>query len=385
MHHFLVSSLLVVMALAGAACGGSGDEKPYDGEMFVVSSGRSLHLFGIVEGEPTELGAAELPSEGLLDGHGIFGIIRHPSEPWFYTTSFNDCREGDYWCWGNARVDRFLVESATITHLDQVFTYDSSATDSSCAQDDWGYDGQVGACAPVNGVFSVDGERLFMNDDSDDVFQIFSVDAATGGLDMLFEGESTSYHGMAVHPDLPIVYNGANVFEIDAAGEVATRTFSDFSAGNGTTIVDFDGSTLLVTTEGTATVGVYDLADPAAPAEVARRALSGNQARDIAVLVGETLRIVVVGRNRVSMLELNGGTLDEIDVIELESQPPHEHRMVHLVEGGSRALVAWFRFTYFESRGGFTVYDVGADGSLTEGATVELPYFSRAITDATLP
>jgi Tol biopolymer transport system component len=236
----------------------------------------------------------------------------------------------------------------------------------------------------VNGVFSVDGTRLFMNDDSDDVFQIFSVDASTGALDMLFEGESTSYHGMAVHPDLPLVYNGADVFEIDTATDVATRIFSDFSAGNGTTIVDFDGSTLLVTTEDTSTVGVYDLADPASPAEVARLTLSGNQARDIAVIAGDTLRIVVVGRNRVATLELNGSTLDEVDVVELETQPPLEHRKVHLIEGGGRALVAWFRFTYFAASGGFTIYDVGADGSLTEGETVELPFFSRSITDATL-
>jgi hypothetical protein len=189
MHHTWTTLRFIVLALSAAACGGSGGDKPYEGEMFVVSSGRSLHLFGIVEGQTTELSAAELPSEGLLDGHGIFGIIRHPSEPWFYTTSFNDCRDNDYWCWGNARIDRFLVEKATITHLDQVFAYDASVELSTCAQEDWGYDGQVGACAPVNGVFSVDGTRLFMNDDSDDVFQIFSVDASTGALDMLFEGE----------------------------------------------------------------------------------------------------------------------------------------------------------------------------------------------------
>src|SRR5690606_4931490 len=123
---------------------------------------------------------------GLLDGQQIFNVIAHPSQPWLYTASMNECQEQASWCWGNARIDRFVVGANSITHAGAAFVHDASQVDIPCAQYavDPAFVGQVGYCAPVGMAFNTDATRLYVDDDEDDVVHIFSVNAA-GNLTFL--------------------------------------------------------------------------------------------------------------------------------------------------------------------------------------------------------
>src|SRR5690606_264268 len=107
-----LASLLGTILLVLASC--TSAPPPGPPGTHVISEGRTLHLVRIESGAIVEVASASIPATGLLDGHQIFNVIAHPSQPWLYTASMNECQEQVSWCWGNARIDRFVVGANSI-------------------------------------------------------------------------------------------------------------------------------------------------------------------------------------------------------------------------------------------------------------------------------
>ncbi|MFO7544417.1 MAG: hypothetical protein R6W77_02870, partial [Trueperaceae bacterium] len=364
----LGTALLVLSSCTSAPPGPPGTH--------VISEGRTLHLLRIESGAIVEVASASIPAAGLLDGHQIFNVIAHPSQPWLYTASMNECQEADFWCWGNARIDRFVVGANTLTHAGAAFMHDATQVDIPCAQAvvDPAYVGQVGYCAPVGMVFSSGADRLYVDDDDADVVHIFSV-AASGNLTFLHEGAATEAHGLAIDPTDTYLYNGSNV--ISVAGDVATSVFVGM-AGNTTTLVSLAGDPGLVTTQWTEGVAVYDLADPLAPALVDLYDFgASNQARDLAFDPALN-RIVAVGRDVVHTLSFDGATfsLDDTHV------PPWaeitEYRGVARVDG-DMALASWFVNDAGAISGGADLFSVAANGELALLDSVDYVQEARVV------
>lgn len=353
-----LASLVVAVLLALVSCAAPPPGPP---GTHVISEGRTLHLVRIESGAILEVASASIPAAGLLDGHQIFNVIAHPSQPWLYTASMNECQDADFWCWGNARIDRFVVSANAITHAGAAFVHDASKVDIPCTQYavDPAFVGQVGYCAPVGMAFNAGASRLYVDDDEDDVLHIFAVNAA-GNLTFLHEGANTEAHGLALDPTETYVYNGTNV--ISVAGDVATDVF-DGMAGNATTLVSLAGGPGLVTTQWTEGVAVYDLNDPEVPALVDLYAFgSGNNARDLAFDPGLN-RILTVGRDVVHTLSFDGATLSLDDTYAPPGAEVTEYRDVARVAGGM-ALTAWFVNDAGAISGGADLFSVATDGTL---------------------
>jgi hypothetical protein len=375
--------LAAAAALAASAIGCSSGAKSEPEQRVVFAEGPTLHLSRFDGQRLVQLDSASIPATGLLDGHAIFGIMRHPTLPFLYVSSFNDCYAGAAWCWGNARIDRFRIGKDSVEYDGLAFAYDATATAAVCALDDWGYTGQVGGCAPVNGVFSADGTRLYVKEDDNDTLDIFRVGAG-GALSLAFEGESTSLHGMAVHPTQPYVYNGSSV--LDVTGDEATAVVPGVG-GNSTTFVDVaGGDDLLLTTEDTSSVAIYGLADPAAPAQIDVLALGSSKAR--AVVMDEARqRLVAVGQNAVATVAFDGAALVLEDSVTLTEASNVENRSVALLDA-THAAVSWFQKSTASPSGfigGVTVYAIAADGTLTAGETVAVDRSARVVQAMTLP
>ncbi|HLU83468.1 MAG TPA: hypothetical protein VKZ43_08705, partial [Trueperaceae bacterium] len=93
----------------------------------VVSEGLTLHLVYVEDGALVAAGSASLPAAGLLPEHAIFNVIKHPSQPWLYAASMNDCGVAHAACWGNGRIDRFVIENDSLRHDGAAFLYDLDA------------------------------------------------------------------------------------------------------------------------------------------------------------------------------------------------------------------------------------------------------------------
>lgn len=400
----VVSSIkvLVIFSITGLfiACGGGGstpvtdDEVTrYEGEMFAVSAGTTLKMYGIDSGgDVSELSSVALPPEGLLSIHGIFDIKKHPSQPWLYVTSLNECSDGEIGCWGNARIDRFSYNAFGVLQYEGLaFNY---TTDSGpdCVNTDWGYTGQIGACAPTTIAFSADGTRLYADDDELDGVQIFGV-GSSGNLTFIWEGANTNRNGLAVSPSGTHLYNGSNVIELtsDTASDIVEGT-----GGNATEIVtNSEGANLMVTTQftrATNELAIYDLADQAAPSLIDSLVLddapviefvNGGSAR-FQASSNNLSQFVVVGVESVATISFDGSTFtlqnqlfdtdDTIDVI---------NRSVAVTNSGGRALVSWFK-PYDAAgdpllTGGLTLYSIAADGTLTLDQTFDYTTPSRAV------
>jgi hypothetical protein len=363
-----------VLGLALLA-GGCADYAPAN--RIVYAEGTTVHLARLEGDSLVEITSASLPPQGLLGGHTIFGLMKHPRKPWLYVSSFNECGQDDNWCWGNARIDLFEVGGSELAHLGPVFVYDATvAVVARCAAVDFGYPGQVGACAPVNGSFSADGSRLYVQDDDYDVLDIFAV-GEDGVLSILWEGgeDEMRLHGVARHPTLPYVYNGSTV--LDVTGD-QTSTVISGQGGNDTALA---GGGLLVTTLETSTVALFSLADPAAPLRVDSVVLSSNEVRSVDI-DGARGRLVAVGRDRVTTFTFDGADLAEADVLTYDGPSPMEFRSVAMLEGGDRAAAAWFMASAGSPGGylgGVTLFGIAADGTLTAGNTLLVPRAARAL------
>lgn len=327
----------------------------------VVTDGLALRLVAVDGAELVEIASASIPSEGLSSVHMIFNVVPHPSEPWLYAASANECSVGTVGCWGNARIDRFVVDGDTIEHDGAAFVYDATQTDVSCAQTDSGYgEAQVGTCAPNGMAFSSGATRFYVDDDDLDGIHVFDV-AGDGDLTFVAEGGTTRAHGLALDPTDSYLYNGASV--IDVTADVPSDVVAS-DRGNATTLVDRAGRTDLISTDLTRSVGLYDLADPLAPVEIAAYDLGADhQARDLAF--GPSLdRIVTVGRNVVHSLSFAPDTFTLDDTYTAAEAFDIEYRGVALAGDGAHAVAAWFGWDADVPVGGIDLFTVAGDGTL---------------------
>lgn len=336
----------------------------------LAGEGVTLYLARIDSNQTIEIDSASIPStvdEELKTRHTIFSAIKHPTRPWVYTTSFI------HYDWGNGRIDRFNISSDSIDYAGMVFKYDDSGTASSdgqpasCAspEDESGF---YGGCAPVSAVFSADGTRLYIQDDNDDLVQVFAVNLTSGALTFIGEGDNTSLHGLAKHPTLPYLYNGSTTYDV-TGDDVVTLVSGD--DGNDTTFYSAAAGDFLYSTVGTSGLAVYGLTDPQAPGLVESIEIGSNQARAVA-MNAEHNRLVTVGRNTVATVGFDGETMTELDRVTLAEGFNVENREVALTPDGQHAFVAWFRSDDTPSgwSGGFSLYGIAADGSLTSLETV---------------
>ncbi len=341
----------------------------------LASDGIAIKLLAIVEDQVEEVASASIPDAGLLAGHRIFNAVFHPTLPLVYVGSSNECSGSPDWCWGNARIDTFQVIGDVITHVG-AFVEDASQLEMTCAQEDWGFDGQVGACTPGGMVFSSDGTRLYVDDDQLDGIHVFAVDAG-GVLTFLGEGGSTVIHGLAIDPTDTYLYNGERV--IDVTGDLPTDlTPVQARGGNSTALVAVTGSPGLLTTIFTDTIGVFDLADPLVPASVDELPLGPNQARDLDFLPSLE-RIVAVGRNGVHAVSFAAGALSLDDTYVPPEVTNTEYRSVMLAQGGTRAIAGWFTTDTPEQPGGVDLLSVAADGTLARLERVAFDGGSRLV------
>ena len=353
----------------------------------VVSAGRRLHLYAVTDTELIERAVAEIPAAGTLAGHQIFNVLQHPTQPWLYAVSTNECYVGDFWCWGNGRIDRFVVTGTSLVFAGSAFIADLSVTDMPCAQATSEYEGQTGYCAPVGMAFNADGSRLFIQDDQEDAVQTFAIDSTSGAATYLELGAGTGLHGLALHPNGQYLYNGTNVFSL--AGDT-TANLRSGSGGNATQLFDVQGAPTLLTTLGTSRLGVYALTDPAAPAELSALSISGSSTvRDLAIDASGS-RIVAVGRNAVSTVAFAEGALTLEQTLVLTGELDIENRGVALAAGGTRAVVSWFTVTDPDEgvsvrKGGVSVYAIGAAGELTAQHALDLEEEARVVRALRLP
>ncbi|WP_162925662.1 hypothetical protein [Isoalcanivorax indicus] len=379
-----VAALLVVfISLSLSACGGSSSAKSSD---LIIADGATLRALTIEgSGENTTLsqvrsasvpGNDGFPVSGFLPEHTIFAMIPHPSRPWVYVTSFNDCGVAELGCWGNARVDLFEIQPKRLRHISRVFTFDESQLDISCAQNDVGIEGQHGACAIVSGVISPDGSRLYLQDDDFDLLMIFAINPLTGALTFLSEGDQSDVrlHGLAMHPQAALVYNGSNV--LDVSDDIISFEFNG-AGGNGTQVLagGEGASDLLLTTEENRHVRIFHLDEPLAPVLVDGYDAGQRGARDVAINNARN-RLVVVGRNRVTTLSFDGNDITELDVFDMQDPDGRdiEYRSVVLTRQGEQlqAAVSWFVNDDSNDSGfsgGVSLFDVDADGVITPAAT----------------
>ena len=333
------------MAGAGGMGGSAGPEA-----RVIVAHGRMVRLLDVSGGTIVEVDSAEIPAAGLLAGHQIFGAVQQAGQQRIYVGSSNDCSADIDWCWGNGRIDRFTFTKTDISYDGLAYEMNDAAFQAdgiSCAQGDevfTDYPGQEGSCAPRGFAFSSDGTRFYVQEDANDIVEIFSVDAGTGDLSFIAEGGSTQLHGLAAHPNGTYLYNGTYILNI--TGDTVVQVASDFG-GNDTEVVLSTGSVattdLLVTTIDTLELVLYDLTDPVSPVEVDTIGfLSDFPVRAQAHNVDYS-RFVLVGKDEVRTVSFDGSTLALEDELIATGMNPVQNREVAVTgDDGELAVVVYF-------------------------------------------
>jgi hypothetical protein len=358
-------------------------------DFVAVAFGPSVSLRKLVGDELVEVGTASLPATGILPGHTFFSFAQHPTRPWLYATSTADWQTGDRWGWGNGRIDRFRVSGTGLVYDGAAFKYDvtshPSAALAPCSTISSDFEGQVGQCAPVTGVFSPDGTRFFVQEDYADKLNVFAVDPDTGDLTLVALGAPTNLHGLVGHPTAPYLYNGGRAIHLleDGSTELTQGSSSD-AGGNGGLVA---GEYLFATNQSVNELVAYSLADPAAPVRQVALGIGPNQCRAFAANQTQS-RFVAVGRDSVATVAFDGAGFTLENRVTFEEAERVENRSVTFVDGDRRAVVAWFqRDTTKEStwNGGFSLYSISADGQLASTAKVELGGPSRVVSLLNIP
>lgn len=359
----------------GAAGEGGAGGTPVPVPRVIVSSGRTVRLLDVTGGELTEVDSAEIPGAGLLLGHQIFGAIQQAGQQRIYVGSANDASTCDDWCWGNGRIDRFTYTRDSITHDGIAYNMNNQAfldDGISCAsgtEDDTGFTGQEGFCAPGGLAFSADGTRFYIDDDELDGVEIFSVNPTTGDLSFIAEGGSTSINGLAANPNGTYLYNGTNVLSIamdmvtDIEGNDGGNATEFVASGTGVATTD-----LLITTLDNDTLGAFDLTDPMSPSEVDTTTYNSNEVR-FQAHTGDLSRFVVIGRNAVRTVAFDGAEFtDEDEIIAMGMDPVQNRGVAISGENEEYAVVAFFGGGEGDDviAGGATLYSINTDtGELT--------------------
>lgn len=329
----------------------------------VVTEGQSLRLVAFDEGELIELSTASLAGGNLPATLEVFGMARHPSQPWLYVASMNSCSNYDVSCWGDARIDRFVVDGDELAHDGLMFVYDAEVP-AECTTDDWAepLHDPVGRCALNGMAFSPDGSRLYVDDDDFDWLHVLAVDDE-GGLEFVAETAAwTDMHGLTVSADGRYVYNGSNVIDVEADAP-ANVNEGDARGGNSTMIVEVGDAEVLLSTVRTQGLAAYDPTDPAAPALIDEVIEGGGGFREfVATANGE--RLVAAASGRVRTVGFDGATFALEDEYLAPDAFTVEYRATGLDRAGDHAVAAWFGFPEDESIGGLDLFTVGEDGTL---------------------
>jgi hypothetical protein len=368
-----VASAAALAIVAG--CSGSNSEAGAPVERIVFSDGTRLHLASFDGTTLTSLATAEIPPDNTRVGQSIMGILKHPTKPWLYVPSTIEC-PGVGNCWGNGRIDRFVVSRSALTWASG-YDYAASAGTACALNDD---------CAPVDGTFSATGDRLYMQNDSDDDIEIFGVDP-DGALTMLSTtGNNSAYlHGVAVDPTgvNTYVYNGGMVFSV--AGDVGAPVTTTVSGGNSTRVIPRTGADWLLTTVDTDAFGMYSLADPADPQPLSTTSdvvVGANRSRAL-TLNGALNRVLVTGRNYLGTYGWNGTSFSpEASFDPRVGSTVIENRAVTFVGGDSRAAISWFVLDGAAPSGvsgGVSVYGIDPSGAITTLGTVKTSASARSV------
>jgi hypothetical protein len=214
-----------------------------------------------------------------------------------------------------------------------------------------GLPGQEGLCVPLGLSLSPDGSRLYMvNRRGGRFIGIFSIDGPTSDLAFVTQGGSPANGGIASDPAGTYVYNGAAVYDVRGSAIVAVQTGR---AGNATEIVE-GSPNVLVTTIDDSGLGVFDLSDSSAPAEIDSISVGAYQVRyqahDDALS-----RFVIVGRDAVRTVSFDGSNL-VIEDEALSTNDPHQQNRGVAIAGENDELAV---VTFFRSGGGFASIAAG--------------------------
>ncbi len=314
-------------------------------QLVAVGHGRFLSLYDVSEGVLNEVATAEIPADGLTPYHQIFGATVRPGEQAIYTVSAVGSND-EFGSWGDGRVDRFEYDAGSLTHIGAAFTMDEAASmdGMTCAGTGGGKGSPIGSCAPVGVVFAPAGDRLYVDDDSCDCVQIFSVQAP-GTLTFLDEGGSTYLHGLLADTTMPRVYNGLNIIGVE--GDVAEDIFladgkgPDGGGGNGTELLKGHPGELITTLDNT------ELAVFTAGAEsttvVSQLEIGPQAALDQAHNADGSL-IILGGRNVLSVAAYDGTDLSLLGSQTFEGENARTYREVTFAgENDEYGVLAFFR------------------------------------------
>jgi hypothetical protein len=357
----LVAVAVALAILSG--CSGS-HESPTDGgpvERVVFSDGLRLHLARFDGTTLVTVATAQIPEAGLHPSHSIFGLMKHPTRPWLYTTSLADWAGEAPNSWEDPRIDRFAVGRNSIAWAGVVHEY-------------------AVACNPVNGAFSPSGSRLYVKNNDFDL-EIFQVDP-DGALTLLSSADtSTNHFGVAVDPSgvTTYVYTGGTTVSVE--GDVAVPVGTG-GPGNSTRYLPMPGDDLLLSTTATNGLAMYSLADPADPAMIASVAIGTKQAR--AVAINDAMNgVIVVGQNKVATYGWDGGAFTPQASLDPHvGTTPIENREVTYIGDDTRAAVSWFYpdpTAVGSATGGVSVYEIDPSGAITTLGTVTLPRASGVV------
>ncbi|MFN0061860.1 MAG: hypothetical protein ACKVPX_05005 [Myxococcaceae bacterium] len=370
-------SMVVTLGATLVACElretGGGDNLKWT---HAIGSGRDLYVVTVDEDGVSFEDSVSLPNDGAttyLGGHAIFGMAQHPTEPWLYATSLNECSSTGPWCWGNGRIDRFEITGRGLEPMGAAYLYvPQSGPVSSCVNSVSGNPGQIGECAPVSITFTPDGTRAFVQDDWDDAIHTFNVNE-DGTLEFVAVQGDTGQHGLAVHPNGDYLYHGSRTYSI-AGNSPPVEIFSGIT-GNATHVLY--GGTRLLTTTSTNRVRYYSIVNPWAPTQIANRNQGGDRARDIAVNSTET-RAVVVGQNWVRTMPLSSSDVTDGPSELLPDNPEREHRSVAFGFNDTRFVVGWFRTTT-PIEGGVSLYGIDEFGNFGQLDQIDMPGSVRMV------
>ncbi|RZV49317.1 MAG: hypothetical protein EX268_19125 [Deltaproteobacteria bacterium] len=343
----------------------------------IVTHGRTVRLLDVSGGTIVEVDSAEIPAAGLLGGHQIYGAVQQAGQQRIYVGSSNDCAADIDWCWGNGRIDRFTFTKTDISYDGVAYEMNDAAFQQdgiSCAQGDelfTGYTGQEGSCAPRGFAFSPDGTRFYVQEDANDIVEIFSVDAGSGDLSFVAEGGATDLHGLSTHPNGTYLYNGTYIFDItgDAVLGVAIG-----AGGNGTEVVPSAaclGTTdLLVTSISYQDFAIYDLTDPESPLEIDAIGFFSDAPVRAQAHNDDCSRFVLAGKDEVRTVSFDGVALTLEDELITTGGSPIQNRDVAVTgDDGELAVVAYFRGGNGNptQAGGVVLYGIDiASGALTQ-------------------
>lgn len=262
-----------------------------------------------------------------------------------------------------------------------------------CALESWGYADQVGSCAPTALAISPDGTRIFVNDDSDDVGLVLSLDA-DGAVAFLSESEDRmSLQGVAVNGDGSAVYNGGSSFS--TAGDVLVRE-TTHGGGNATEVFEVGGIELLVSTINNTQLAIFDLTAPLAPVLIDSVSPAEGRARYQHHSADGT-RFVTIDHQDIVVYSFDGAELSELFSSEIPVTVDEAgcvdcafsayNRVVQVSADGTQAMTgvfvnAWDADTRgaLPSFGQVRSFDVDATtGEATEVDTMHLPGMTRAL------